>query len=250
MGDDTALTYYMKVSLTALPRVLLRAIVFPLFRPKKCLSFCHQILNSDDLTLTDPVLGSRSTYELFPTEDRLIVEGRFQKDRGGGTNLLLELSTLASAVKFIRPKIIFEFGTFVGRTGRILLLNSPKDTLLYTLDLPPEQCMHSSGEDLRNSPESSRTVFLTGDSLTFDYSPWYGKCDLVWVDACHDYAYVASDTQNALRLVAPGGWIMWHDYRHTAWWSGVTKYVRELSGSHPAPVHVKGTTIAALRIQK
>ena len=66
------------------------------------------------------------------------------------------------------------------------------------------------------------------------------------MDACHDYEYVVSDTQNALKLCRPGGWIAWHDYRHTAWWSGVTRYVREVHKSYPKIVHLRGTTIAVL----
>ena len=71
---------------------------------------------------------------------------------------------------------------------------------------------------------------------------------LVWVDACHDYEYVCRDTESALRIVAPGGWILWHDYRHTAWWSGVTRCLQQLKRKHQALFHVKGTTIAALQV--
>jgi hypothetical protein len=77
-----------------------------------------------------------------------------------------------------------------------------------------------------------------------DYSPWHGQCDFVWVDACHDYPVVVQDTRAALRLRHNRGWIAWHDYRHTTWWSGVTRAVRELARSHPGVRHIRGTTVA------
>jgi len=128
-------------------------------------------------------------------------------------------------------------------------MNAHSSSRLFTLDLPADRCTHKPGIDLVNKPEASRTTFLTGDSLTFDFSPWLGKCDLVWVDACHDYDYVLKDTENALTLVAPGGWMLWHDYRHTAWWSGVTQCLRELKKTHNNLFHVRGTTIAALQAE-
>jgi hypothetical protein len=67
------------------------------------------------------------------------------------------------------------------------------------------------------------------------------------VDANHDYEYVFSDTQNALKLVRPGGWIGWHDYHHSAYWSGVTRCIRELENKYTTLVHLRGTTIALLQ---
>ena len=159
----------------------------------------------------------------------------------------MELAALGAAAKCLRPRVIFEMGTFMGRTGRVMLINGGDGARLFTLDLPADQCAHVPGKDLRGTPEETRTTFLSGDSMNFDFSPWYGKCDMVWVDACHDYEYVVSDTENALKMVTPGGWVLWHDYRHTAWWSGVTKCVRGLKKDHPSLTHILGTTMAALK---
>ena len=128
-----------------------------------------------------------------------------------------------------------------------MALNTSTDCEIITLDLPPSQVEHDVGIEFRNSSEASRIQQQFGDSRSFNFSPWYGKCDFVWVDACHDYAYVQSDTQQALQLCRPGGWICWHDYRHSAWWSGVTRCVRELSQQYPDIVHLRGTTIATVQ---
>ncbi len=52
--------------------------------------------------------------------------------------------------------------------------------------------------------------------------------------------------KNALKLLAPGDWIAWQDYRHTAWWSGVTKGVRDLYKSSPDIVRIRETTMVVL----
>jgi predicted O-methyltransferase YrrM len=44
------------------------------------------------------------------------------------------------------------------------------------------------------------------------------KCmGLVYVDSNHDAAAVRRDTELALQLVRPGGYIAWHDYGHNGW---------------------------------
>jgi len=35
---------------------------------------------------------------------------------------------------------------------------------------------------------------------------------MVFVDAGHTYRYVKSDTEKALKMLRPGGVILWHDY--------------------------------------
>lgn len=81
---------------------------------------------------------------------------------------------------------------------------------------------HEIGEAFKGTSENSKITQLYGDSREFDFSPWYGQCDFVWIDACHDY-------------------------RHSAWWSGVTRCVRQLQSKYPEIRHVRGTTIALLR---
>ena len=46
---------------------------------------------------------------------------------------------------------------------------------------------------------------LYGDSATFDYGPYKGECDIVFVEGAHSLAYAACDTEGAFQLVRPGG---------------------------------------------
>jgi predicted O-methyltransferase YrrM len=214
--------------------------------PQGAQKFFHQVLDAQDLEFDDPVLPGVDLTDLVSSQAEPRLVGPYQARHSGGTGILLELGCLAYLMQALQPKIIFEIGTFVGRTTRLLALNSPKDARVFTLDLPPERVAHVIGENYRHTAEQAKITQLYGDTRTFDYSSWYGQCDFVWVDACHDLPCVRQDSREALKLRRPGGWIAWHDYRHTAWWSGVTRAVRELAAAHPGLRHLRRTTIAVL----
>jgi len=249
-----AFRYLLETWVTAMPRILYHSTLALLFDPKGSQVFIHQVLNAQDLESDDPVLGSADIADLLSFsliylgrgEIDVQIVGPYYSRRSSDTRLLLELASLAYIMRALKPQLVFEFGTFVGRTTRLLALNSHPDCRIVTIDLPPDHVKHEVGEAFKKTPENDKITQLYGDSRVFDFSPWYGQCDFVWVDASHDYSYVVSDTRNALKLCRPGGWIGWHDYRHTAWWSGVTRTVRQLHRKYHVK-HVRGTTIAMLK---
>ena len=161
----------------------------------------------------------RRRTDVFPADKEIIIQGRFHDGTSGGTNSLPELAALAAAVKCIDPQCIFEIGTYLGRISKMLLVNASPSCRLFTLDLPPDRCRHEPGSELKGTSYISQATLLVGDSKEFDFTPWAGKCDLVWVDACHEYDYVKADSENALSMVSEGGWVLWHDYRHTHTWT-------------------------------
>jgi len=185
----------------------------------------------------------RTIDEIFPAmEDGLI---QLQHLQGEGIyNPLDELGYLALVTKNIRPKKIFEIGTFRGRTALNFALNSPEDCAIYTLDLPPQNrdaqmqttnaadaaiiAKSITGIDYRDRPASRKIVQLLGDSTTFDFTPYFGQIDLVFVDGAHHYDAVKSDTRNALRLIKPGGTILWHDFANYGDYNDVTRAVLDL----------------------
>lgn len=234
---------------SAIPYIAYRSTVSLLVDPRGTQEFVHQVLNARDLEADDPVLGSTTICDLFPgTLTDVEVVGPYYAKRSADTRLLMEVASLARLVQALRPSIVFEIGTFVGRTTRLLARNSPQDCRVLTLDLPQDQVSHRIGEAFCSTTEAKKITQFFCDSKTFNYHEWHGKCDFVWVDACHDYDYVLADTSAAFKLCRPGGWIGWHDYRHSAWWSGVTRCVREVQRSHPSVRHIRGTTIALLNL--
>jgi len=67
------------------------------------------------------------------------------------------------------------------------------------------------------SRELRNVVHIGHDSKTFDYTPYLGTCDLVFIDGDHSYDGVRSDTINAFRLLRDEkSVIVWHDYMRTS----------------------------------
>lgn len=135
------------------------------------------------------------------------------------------LMHLVSLARTVGARTVFEFGTYNGLTAWVLAKNLPRATV-HTLDIPPEESptLRLIGADVANlshfardraytgTSENSRIVQHLGDSARFDVLPFRGSCDLVYIDGAHSFEYVKSDTEAALRMVAPHGVIVWDDY--------------------------------------
>ena len=174
-----------------------------------------------------------------------------------------ELVAIARFVAAMGAKDIFEFGTFDGRTALNLAANAGADARVFTLDLPageqsatsaplhPHEMRYAesqvSGARYRGTDAEGRITQLYGDSGSFDFSPYHGAMDLVFVDGSHAYRYVVNDSLHALEMLKPGGTILWHDY---ARWDDVTRALNELRQARPEFANlswVEGTTLAILR---
>ena len=191
--------------------------------------------------------------ELYPSIER--DEVPFQVTRRTRHELPFEeLFYLVALIRAARPAVIFEIGTHQGRTARLFAERSPERAKVYTLDLPVEKmrerarydCTDSGvpGEEARKSPAAHKIVQLYGDSRTFDFRPFDGTVDLMFIDGDHAYETVKQDTANALRMIAPGGIIIWDDYQTC--WPGVIQCVEELAQTHPVH-HLSGTRLACYR---
>lgn len=219
----------------AAPRVLYRSTLSLVVDPLGSQRLFHDVLNGIDLRDDDPVLGSVAITDLLPGSGNVTLTGDYYRQDSGLTQSLLELSSLAWIVQSTRPDLTMEFGTFEGRTTKVLAQHS---RTVVTIDI--------NAQAARRVADLPNVVALTGDSRTIDLSRWHGAADFVLVDGGHDVDVAAADTASALRLSRPGGWIAWHDYRHTAFWSGVTRAVRALR-PRLQPMHLRGTTIAVVR---
>ena len=158
-----------------------------------------------------------------------------------------ELYLLCALTRYIKAKNMFEIGTFDGITTLNLALNSEADARIFTLDLPASLISSTRfvlseldkkladkacpGVKFKGLDLEYKIEQLMGDSATFDFSPFYQKMDLIFVDGSHQYNYVKVDSENAFKMLRPGGVIIWDDYATVHW--GVTKALHELFNEKP-----------------
>ncbi|MBI2055920.1 MAG: class I SAM-dependent methyltransferase [Candidatus Sungbacteria bacterium] len=178
-----------------------------------------------------------------------------------GNVSLLELMLINSFIQTQKPKTLFEIGTFDGRTAYNMAANTD-DGIVYTLDLPAEnmETEFAITGDKKFVPNSQRKLRFTGtneekkikrlfgDSATFDFSPFHGKIDLLFIDGAHTYEYVISDTQKTESMMRENGIVLWHDYGA---WEGVTRALNELQRTNPRYKnikHIKGTSLAYINL--
>lgn len=185
-----------------------------------------------------------------------------------GNASFYELYVLNCAAKAANPRYLFEVGTFDGRTLLNLAANSPALERAYSLDLPRDSLdrtalpIHRNDRRYIEKPRSGERIFrpeyanlreriqlLSGDSAAFDYGPYLGRMDFVFVDGSHEYEYVLNDSRCALLLLRPtGGIVFWHDYGQ---WHGVTRGLDGLRESEPAFAglqQIADTSLAFLRV--
>jgi predicted O-methyltransferase YrrM len=184
---------------------------------------------------------SQEIYEIFPGSADVRAAFEYPRNEKPIKTPLDDLVRLALITKIVQPKSIFEIGTFKGRTALNFALNSPPECKVYTLDLPPEAKeaaknralaadkviigASTPGVDYKGKDVSNKITQLYGNSLEFDFSPYYGKIDLVYVDGAHDYDAVIQDTINAKKMLRPGGVLIWDDFADYGDQNGVTRAV-------------------------
>ena len=158
-----------------------------------------------------------------------------------------ELLVLAGLARRVRARTVFELGTADGRTTRNLAANLEPGGEVFTLNLPLEDDPgHWQGVPLGarflGTAEEERITQLIGDSRTFDFSPYAGRCQLVFVDADHAEESVWSDTHTALGVIDRRmGVIAWHDALRYGVQRALPRAARELG----LPIHlVAGTNVA------
>lgn len=194
--------------------------------------------------------------EIIPSENA-VLDGNVSPE---------ELQAISRVVKHYQPETLFEIGTFDGRTTVHLALNAGAKAKIYTLDLPAEginttalriktsdatfiQKEVSGREFLKRDKEKKQITQLFGDSAAFDFAPYEGKIDFVFVDGSHAYEYVYNDTAMALACLRGGkGIIMWHDYG----WREVVRALNEMFTSGEELMkglkHIEGTSLVFLHL--
>jgi predicted O-methyltransferase YrrM len=191
---------------------------------------------------------------IFPGVEEIEVVLRhdtLERSLGHGEAFVLSLITA-----WLQPERIFEIGTASGQ-GTLLMARQAPHAQVDTLDLgnerpslgvqrgqPPWKDIDTIGRAYRESPYAEHIHQHFGDSATFDFSPYKGEVDLVFVDGAHTYDYVASDSAHALEMIGSSGVVVWDDCNALS--PGVSRALLELQ-RRGEPVHrVAGTRFAVL----
>jgi predicted O-methyltransferase YrrM len=187
--------------------------------------------------LSARIKAYNSQWELKLKAGDIIVPEKEKIGRPGEATLP-ELCLLASTVKRHNVKRFFEIGTFKGTTTLTIAANMEPDGHVYTLDVPIVPHDLDDKDKRWCQPENVGEVFrdidghkqkitqLWGDSRYFDFSTFYKKMDMVFVDASHSYEATVSDLKNAKKMIKPDGIIAVHDF--AVWYPAIMSAVDDV----------------------
>jgi hypothetical protein len=173
-----------------------------------------------------------------------------------------DLVSMCMLCQILKPKTILEIGTYHGGGALHWAGNAPEADV-YTLDLPPKAAPSLAVTEMdqnivldhegtkhmvfEGKPEAKRIHCLYGDSATFDFSPFLGKIDLLFIDGAHSYDYVRNDTLRAGPCCKPGGVIAWHDYGRVGF-NGVSQWLHEFAKQGRTIYRVPGGSLVYMRV--
>ncbi|QEH37741.1 SPBc2 prophage-derived glycosyltransferase SunS [Aquisphaera giovannonii] len=161
-----------------------------------------------------------------------------------------------------RPARILEVGTALGHMTANLTRWSPEDAQVFTIDLVRGMPRAAAGaaEQLAEVPALAergrfadhfgavhKAFFITADSLGYDFGR-LAPLDFAFIDGGHDFAHATADSRKAYDALAPGGWLVWHDFGSPVPWVEVRQAVEAIGFDEPV-IHIEGTEVAFLRKQ-
>jgi hypothetical protein len=217
--------------------------------PRKMVAYANECLFLYNVFGSRRGIPSRNVFEVLPCEGEVSITLTDFKGESWFrpvASYTVDLINLCLICRLMKPDVVFEIGTLWGSSALHFALNTPEETVIYTLDLPPPQeaqpklpttliddyCIATYRATkalcFENKPVAPRIKRLFGDSADFDFSEFHGKVDFFFIDGAHSYDYVKSDTLNALKCCHVGSVIAWHDFGRVGV-NGVSRWVLELS---------------------
>ena len=178
-----------------------------------------------------------------------------------GSTSMSELCILALVTRTLKPKAVFEFGTYKGRTTSMFILNVERGSSVTSLDLPVDVRLSEAqrrdyidtdanlvahrhpAEFIYRLRLETRCRLLACSSLDFDPSPYAGTIELGFIDGAHALSFVSNDTRKMATMMAPRGLVFWHDYGGKGRFHPLADYLEDLSKRIPI-YRIGGTSLA------
>ena len=168
-----------------------------------------------------------------------------------------ELEVLVALMRSVSPKTVLEFGCNEGRTAKAILQNVADIERYQGVDVLPgyvparavqrNEVPRNAGWMMKDDPRfelilrRNGSLDLTADDLA--------AADAIFIDGDHGWKGVLNDSILALRLLRPGGVVIWHDYHDLG--TVDVRDVLELISRHALVTqqifHVEGTWLAFAR---
>jgi predicted O-methyltransferase YrrM len=222
-------------------------------KPREAVAYVNECLFIDRAMHPHGDIPQRNIWDVFGVKEDIFVTLRpdfAAYHFNAMPSYSIDLVGLCMLARSSTAKIIFEIGTLNGATAMHLSLNAP-GAEVFTLDLPPN---YSSQLDTNASDteQQSRRTFaslgdrihrLYGDSAAFDFSPFWNRVDLFFIDGAHTYEYVKNDTLRALECIRKDGVIAWHDYGRCGV-NGVSKWLHEFRSQGYEVQRIPGGSLA------
>ncbi len=173
--------------------------------------------------------------ELAP-ESGSIVYPVFYPLLAGEDTPLGDMLFLLNLAKGRKAKRILEIGTYRARTTCALHLNCP-EAVIVSFDIQVLDSLYRRLLAGRSNVELRHASFAaSADALRKE--PHF---DLIFVDGSHRVEDVVADSKLALELLAPGGIVVWHDYRPNDY------YTKELRVPEGLEIIRKDVAVHAVR---
>ena len=159
-----------------------------------------------------------------------------------------------------RPGRVLEIGTVLGHMTANLTRWTDEEARVFTMDLVQGMARAGAGaaEQQVEVPAlgewgrfanhfgmAHKAFFITADLMTYDFDR-IAPLDFAFIDGGHDFEHVLNDSRKTYDALAPGGWMVWHDFNSPVAWVKVREAIEALGFSEPV-VHVEGTEVAFLQ---